>query len=158
MSTRGVRNFNPGNIKDNDVPWKGLADPADRTGEQKDERTFCVFRGPWWGVRAIAVILRNYSRRHGLDTVAEIVNRWAPPSDSNPTSRYFRFVAGRLAVRSDEVIDVEDYETMKKLVRAIVYFENGLDPYEGSDAWIYDAGLLLADFEPPPGLIYQVAI
>ena len=47
MTSRGIRNFNPGNIKDFGIPWNGLAAPEQMTLEQKQEMTFCVFTGPW---------------------------------------------------------------------------------------------------------------
>jgi hypothetical protein len=148
MITRGVRNHNPGNIKDFGVRWKGMMAPEDRSPTQQNESTFIVFRGPWWGIRAMAVIIRNYYRDHGLATVRQIINRWAPPSDDNPTSDYAEYVAGQLQVDVDELLDVEDYETMRSLVRAIANFENGESrvPY----TWEFDAGLLMAEIEPKP--------
>lgn len=82
MTARGIRNFNPGNIKDVGIPWDGIAAWSDRTEEQKNESTFVVFRAPWWGIRAMAVILSNYATRHGLKTVQEIIGRWAPDRKS----------------------------------------------------------------------------
>ena len=145
MTSRGIRNFNPGNIKDFGIPWNGLAAPEQMTLEQKQEMTFCVFTGPWWGIRAIAVILKNYSARHGLNSIHKIISRWAPGSDNNNPARYALYVADLVGVSVYETIDVMDYETMRKLVAAIVQYENGSDPY----TWEYNTGLIMAGIEPP---------
>ena len=144
MTSRGIRNFNPGNIKDFGIPWNGLAAPEQMTLEQKQEMTFCVFTGPWWGIRAIAVILKNYSARHGLNSIHKIISRWAPGSDNNNPARYALYVADMVGVSVYETIDVMDYETMRKLVAAIVQYENGSDPY----TWEYNTGLIMAGIEP----------
>lgn len=145
MIPRGIRNHNPGNIKDTGIAWRGILPRNERNADQVDEGTFVVFRGPWWGLRAMAMILRNYSVRHGIDTVAGIINRWAPGSDNNPHG-YAPFVARKLDVSVDDHIDVTDYDIMYRLLKAIVQFENGADPY----SWEYQAGLILAGIEPPP--------
>jgi hypothetical protein len=144
MSTRGIRNHNPGNIKDFDIPWKGILADDDRDADQKAENTFVVFCGPWWGIRAMAITIRNYSRRHGLQTIEGIIRRWAPAGDINPTDDYIEFVADAVGVHRGNKIDVEDFQKMRKIVQAIVRFENGEDPY----TWQYEAGLILAGIEP----------
>lgn len=146
MIPRGIRNNNPGNIKSNSITWKGMMAEDDRTPEQKKEKTFVVFRGPWWGIRAMAVILRNYHRKHGLNTVSQIIYRWAPPADANPTCNYTNFVADHMLVDPDQELNLECFDTMRRLVRAICAFENGGTPY----TWEFDAGLLLAGIEPKP--------
>lgn len=84
MSTRGIRNNNPANIRLG-CKWKGLVDnPTDRE--------FCQFVTMTWGVRALLVTLRTYVVKHHLHTVREIITRWAPPSDGNNTEKYIEFV------------------------------------------------------------------
>lgn len=158
MTTRGIRNHNPGNIKATSIDWDGTAALEDRTDEQRGEETFVVFRGPWWGIRAMAKILRNYQVRHGLKTIGQIIGRWAPPADDNPSEEYARFVADRLGVGLYAPLDLSSFDTMRKLVRAITWFENGIrlkiaDPY----SWEYDAGLILAGIEPPGWPLEAVA-
>ena len=123
---RGIRNNNPGNIRHGN-DWKGLA-------EEQPDPAFCTFVSPEYGLRAIVVILRNYDRKHGLRTVREFINRWAPPNE-NDTTGYAEHVARRLGVPVDEEIDVNDY--MTGLVKAIVLHENGQQPY--SDEQITEA-------------------
>lgn len=123
---RGIRNNNPGNIRHGN-DWKGLA-------EEQPDPAFCTFASPEYGLRAIVVILRNYDRKHGLRTVREFINRWAPPNE-NDTTEYAEHVARRLGVPADEEIDVNEY--MTGLVKAIVLHENGVQPY--SDEQIVEA-------------------
>lgn len=84
MSTRGIRNNNPANIR-RGCAWKGLA-------EKQTDREFCQFVTMTWGVRALLVTLRTYVVKHHLHTVREIITRWAPPSDGNITEKYIEFV------------------------------------------------------------------
>lgn len=84
MSTRGIRNNNPANIR-RGCNWKGLA-------KVQTDREFCQFVTMTWGVRALLVTLRTYVVKHHLHTVREIISRWAPPSDGNNTEKYIEFV------------------------------------------------------------------
>ena len=84
MSTRGIKNNNPANIR-RGCNWKGLA-------EKQTDREFCKFVTMTWGVRALLVTLRTYVRKYNLHTVREIITRWAPPSDGNNTEKYIEFV------------------------------------------------------------------
>lgn len=84
MSTRGIRNNNPANIR-RGCNWKGLA-------EKQTDREFCQFVTMTWGVRALLITLRTYVIKHHLHTVREIITRWAPPSDGNNTEKYIKFV------------------------------------------------------------------
>lgn len=84
MSTRGIRNNNPANIR-RGCNWKGLA-------ETQTDKEFCQFTTMTWGVRALLITLRTYVVKHHLHTVREIITRWAPPSDGNNTEKYIEFV------------------------------------------------------------------
>ncbi len=84
MSTRGIRNNNPANIR-RGCNWKGLS-------KTQTDREFCQFETMTWGVRALLVTLRTYVVKHHLHTVREIITRWAPPSDGNNTEKYIEFV------------------------------------------------------------------
>jgi hypothetical protein len=119
---RGVRNRNPGNIRRSRDRWKGLA-PLQLDPE------FCVFEAPIWGIRAMAVILRNYQRRHGLRTVAQIIGRWAPPTE-NQTSAYVGAVAKAVGLSSRAVVDLADRAKLHALIAGIIHHENGMQPYD----------------------------
>lgn len=128
---RGLRNNNPGNIDHHaSNPWQGL-DSA-----QPSDGRFCRFVSPEYGIRAMARVLRNYTKRDGLpgvggpgiDTVQEVINRWAPPSE-NVTSAYVAQVAKALGVNPDIPINIADRTTLATLIAAIIRHENGLQPY-----------------------------
>ena len=119
---RGLRNCNPGNIRKSTTAWKG------ETFEQNDP-DFVTFETPEYGLRAMAVILKNYQRKHGLNTVRQIINRWAPPQDSNDTSAYVDAVAAQLGVEPDDRLNLETGDDLTDLIAAIVHHENGKNPF-----------------------------
>lgn len=140
---RGIRNNNPGNIRWSNDQWKGLI-PKD----QASDKSFCVFRTPEYGIRAMTRILRRYMQYPGIpnvgkpkiDTVREIISRWAPPNENN-TEAYIQSVAKNVGVAANSPIDVFDSAIMLKLLKAIIAHENGQQPY--TDAQIL-AGINLA--------------
>ncbi len=142
---RGIRISNPGNIERNSTRWQGMSD--DQSGDPR----FVVFSHPKWGVRAIARVLITYQDKRRandgsrIDTIKEIVERWAPPHENN-TSAYSDFVAARVNLAVDEKLDVYDYDLMQGLVKAIITMENGMQPY---DQATINAGLRLAGIEVP---------
>jgi len=119
---RGIRNRNPGNIRKSRDRWKGLAplqsDPA-----------FFVFETPLWGIRAMAVILRSYQRRHGLKSPAQIIGRWAPAGE-NDAAGYVAAVSKAMNVRARAQIDLNDAASLRALITAIIRHENGHQPYD----------------------------
>lgn len=137
ISTRGIRNNNPGNIKHGDK-WQGLA-------EKQTDPEFCTFKDARWGIRAIARLLITYQDKHDINTIHGIISRWAPSSTDN-TGSYISHVTQRTGIREDEPLDVHDYDDIEPLVKAIIHHENGQQPYD--DAVIND-GLKLAGIEPP---------
>lgn len=118
MTSRGIRNNNPGNIRHNkNVIWLGTAD------DQHDTE-FVTFKSMEYGVRAIAKTLLTYYRKYHLQTVEGIINRWAPPNENN-TRSYINFVAGRLNVEPNTPLNINDIEVMRGLVSGIINQENG---------------------------------
>ncbi len=148
---RGIRNYNPGNIRHaKGVRWQGQA-------TTQGDVEFVQFNGPRWGIRAIARVLITYQdkRRAGdgsrIDSVREFIERWAPPFENN-TDAYVRQVARAIGVGpDDETLDVYDFTTMRALVQAIIRHENGPGPLPGGywygDVVIAD-GLALAGIVP----------
>src|SRR3569832_2780970 len=92
-ATRGLRNNNPGNIRKTATDWRGEVVGSDSAFE--------TFATPEAGIRALAVLLRNYQRKYGLRTVRAIITRYAPPSENN-TESYVSAVAGRQEVGADK--------------------------------------------------------
>ncbi len=127
---RGVRGNNPGNIDRTGTKWAGMS--ADQSGDPR----FIVFDEPEWGIRAIVRVLRTYYDKYGLRTVKGIINRWAPPNE-NDTEAYYVTVARRLGVDPDAVIDIDDLDTLRSLVKAIIRHENGRGP-EPDGGWYPD--------------------
>ena len=128
LQTRGERNNNPGNIDRNATKWKGMS--PDQSGDSR----FVVFTSPVYGIRALARNLLSYSRLYpqdtpqDIDTVREIINRWAPPVE-NDTGAYVNAVAKNCGVKPDDAIDVADEAVMAALVTAIIRHENGRVSY-----------------------------
>ena len=84
MEPRGIRTCNPGNIRITKDKWQGLR-------EVQEDKEFFQFKAMKWGYRAMIRTLQNYRKRHGCETIADFIRRWAPPSDNN-TVTYIRFV------------------------------------------------------------------
>lgn len=140
MTTRGIRNNNPGNVRIGQK-WAGLSD------EQLD-KDFCTFKSPEYGIRAICRILLSYQDR-GINTVRKIITTWAPAVE-NDTGAYVADVAARCSVGPDDVVDVDQADVMRELIEAIIVHENGTQPYPKS---VIDGGMRLAgiaDMLPEP--------
>lgn len=113
---RGIRNNNPLNIRIGNV-WLGeVKHPTDKSFEQ--------FISMEYGIRAGFVILRRYIRRYGIDTIAEIVSRWAPSSENN-TRAYIAAVANLTLLDPDLPVRFEDKEVMCSIVSAMIEVECG---------------------------------
>lgn len=121
---RGIRNNNPGNIDFNPLNnWKGLNPKS----KELDSR-FCVFVSAEYGIRALMILLRNYEKKHELDTIRQIIDRWAPNHENN-TSAYANHVAKMMNVDLDHHLDLRDRDVLISLAKAIVTHENGVQPY-----------------------------
>ncbi|ECM9840311.1 TPA: hypothetical protein K7686_002198 [Salmonella enterica] len=119
-SARGIRNNNPGNLEYSKTnPWSG------QTG---DDGRFAKFETPEHGIRALGRNLLSYQRQ-GIDTVNDIINRWAPPSDNNNTDAYIQAVCAQLGVTPDQPLDASNPDTLKALCASIIQHENGSQPY-----------------------------
>ncbi len=123
---RGIRNHNPGNIRWGDN-WLGLDDK----GRAKDPAS-CVFTAPVYGIRALAKVLINYKKIHGLKTVRQIISRYAPPNE-NQTAAYVQSVAQQLGVYPDTVIDIEECGVLMVFIKAVIRMENGIQPYSNQE-------------------------
>ena len=115
---RGIRNNNPGNIR-HGANWLGL----NPNGRNIDS-AFCVFESPVFGIRALAKVLINYKKIHGLNTVRQIVSRYAPPNE-NQTKAYIQSVAKQLEVYPDTKIDIEERGVLTVFIKAVIRMENG---------------------------------
>ena len=113
---RGIRNNNPLNIVVGNN-WVGeVSHPTDHTFEQFTEMKY--------GVRAAFIILRNYIKRHKLNTIEKIIQRWCP---DNTAPTYIRIVSKRMLVSKDYIIDFDNVFAMIALFQAMCFVENGCE-------------------------------
>lgn len=120
---RGIRNNNPGNLIRTGDQWTGLQPPIEQTDR------FFKFTDPVYGLRAMAKVLQNYQSIYKLDTVRQVIDRYAPPHE-NDTASYADHVAAKLDTDIDTPINLTDYKVLKPLMQAIVLHENGVNPYK----------------------------
>lgn len=113
---KGFRNNNWLNIRISNNNWQGkIANNTDGQFEQ--------FETPELGIRAATRNIRTYGQR-GLQTVKDIISTWAPASENN-TSSYIQNVASRMGVDPNQTLDLNDTDTMVKLISAMTISENG---------------------------------
>ena len=70
----------------------------------------------------------NYKKIHGLNTVRQIISRYAPPNE-NQTKAYIKTVAEQIGVYPDTVIDIEERGVLTVFIKAVIRMENGIQPY-----------------------------
>lgn len=116
--SRGLRNCNPGNIRRSATRYKGERHPS-------RDRKFKEFESVAYGYRAMFVLLDTYSRRYGLCTIRQMLNRYAPPSE-NFTEGYIRFVSEKTGIASDEIVNSRAARDMVPIVAAMSQIENGI--------------------------------
>ncbi len=116
--SRGLRNCNPGNIRQSRVRYVGEVRPS-------RDPDFKQFSSMAYGYRAMFVLLDSYRRRYGLSTIRQMINRYAPPSE-NFTEGYTRFVSEATGIAPDEAIDTRDQRDMMPIVAAMSEIENGV--------------------------------
>lgn len=116
---RGLRNNNPGNIRKSGDDWQGLS-------SRHDDGEFFIFTNPFWGLRALARILINYRRKHDINTIRGIIERYAP-SNENDTEVYIAAVSKQTGIGPEQpfVIDA----ALDLLLPAIVRHEIGFNPF-----------------------------
>ncbi|EPM0209261.1 structural protein [Proteus mirabilis] len=127
---RGERNNNPGNIR-HGSKWQGLS-------AQQTDKDFCQFVSPEYGIRAIYKLLQTYQKKYELNTVASIIDRYAPPNENN-TAGYINRAAKDIGVSVNESINVSSKPVAIALATAIVGVELGYQPYSQKvfeDAWL----------------------
>lgn len=125
--TRGERNNNPGNIEFMpSQPFHGqIGLELVPLGDTYKPR-FGRYDTPENGLRAIAKLLLNYQRFHGLHTVAALVSRWS----ATDQQAYIADVARYLGVEPNQPLDLQHPDTLEAFVYAIVTQENGRCLYD----------------------------
>lgn len=113
---RGIRNNNPLNITGS--KWDG------QTGT---DGAFAQFDTPEAGRAAADANLQAYHRKHGINTISGVVNRWAPPNE-NDTPAYIAHVAQQTGMDPNQPIDMEDPAVRTKVLDAMQQHETGQKP------------------------------
>lgn len=132
MAQLGIRNNNWLNVRYNpNNPWVG------QTGG--DDSNYAEFENPVYGIRAADKVLANYQKIHGIDNVADTINRYAPPSDNNPTQGYVNYVSDKMGVKPNEHIDLSDPDVRARMMRAMVGFETPDAASQFSDELLAEA-------------------
>lgn len=115
---RGLRNANPGNLKD------GPFAKAQPGYKGADADGFAIFGSIDQGKAAQTNLLRSKYLRNGVDTIDAIVERYAPPGENSPEARanYKQHVASQLGIGIGDKIGTD---LAPKLADAMADFENG---------------------------------
>ena len=113
----GLRQRNPGNIR----PGAGFI------GESGDGGGYATFGSDDEGLRAIQRLLMTYGDKYDIKTLRQLANRYAPPSDNNPTDSYIDFLSDKTGIGADDEINLA--ESGSSIIPAIVGFEQGQQPY-----------------------------
>lgn len=114
--SRAERNNNPGNLE-----YRGQAGAVPEAGSGR----FAKFESPTEGVAALAKQLQLYGQR-GLDTINEIINKYAPAGENN-TKAYIDNLTRRLGVAPDEELDLSNPQLLSDLIKGISRYESGSD-------------------------------
>lgn len=105
---RGIRNNNPGNLR----TW----------GNTPREDGFARFATPEAGLSAMIQNLQTQQSKHGLNTIASIIGKWAPASENN-TAAYIAEMAKHTGFGPNQKLDLTDKATVAPLVSGIIKHE-----------------------------------
>ena len=110
------RNNNPLNIRDTNIPWQGAVG---------SNGGFETFSNAEYGYRAATKNLYTSQEKHGNDTLAKIITRWAPPSE-NDTAAYIARVAADTGIDPNAVVDLKTNPALtKSLLESMTKHEGG---------------------------------
>lgn len=118
---RGIRNNNPGNL--NFMHQKGAV------LEPGSDARFAKFPSSKEGLKALAIQLVRYYNVYNINTIKDIVSKWAPSSDNNNTTIYAKNVARYVNTEPTTQIKLTDLDILTKIMEAIILMENGQNPY-----------------------------
>jgi hypothetical protein len=116
--SRGLRNCNPGNIRQSKTRYKGEK-------PHSTDSAFKQFETLEWGYRAIFMLLHTYRVRGYGDTIAKMISRYAPPFENN-TEAYISRVCQQTGIDRDQSLNTLNSVQMIPIVSAISAVENGV--------------------------------
>jgi len=138
--TTGERHLNPLNVKAPRQPyWKGQVD--------RDSRGHAVFDDLRFGIRAGIIILRSYWTVHDLQTIEQILARWAPVTDTigslagaaqNDPGDYAIFVAKRVGISPRTKLDIFTTAGAIKNEAQLFILFNAMARYENHPGYIVE--------------------
>ena len=117
--SRGLRNFNPGNIRKGGDTFQFERIPS-------QDKAFKQFLNIASGYRAMFKTLATYLKAHKCDTIETIIARWAPPKE-NDTKAYIKTVCAISGIDRDKELTLKDGELYIKIVAAMSEVENGIE-------------------------------
>lgn len=115
--TRGERNNNPMNVRQSATRWQGESDKDFDPG-------FEEFKTPQMGIRCGCKVLLYYQEHWKLNTIRQIIFRYAPPQDSNNTGAYIDNICQRMALGADDTLNLRNRDQLASLAIAIIAHEN----------------------------------
>jgi hypothetical protein len=117
----GVFLCNPGNMRPGPA-WEGLHSPS--VYHTTGNGDFAWFSSAVWGFRAM---FRDYMTLfdRGINTIAKLINVWAPAADKNNTAAYIAAVCRATGYAQDDVINLKAWEIAKNVCYAMVTVEQG---------------------------------
>ncbi len=119
--TRGQRNHNPLNIRrESGTHWLGQS-------RQQRDKEFVQFEADLFGLRAAFRILRSYLTVHDLQTLRQVIYRWAPPEDGNATRTYVELVAEYTGISPDALLRWSDKQKLISIVKAMAWIESRME-------------------------------
>ena len=129
MIPRGLRLNNPLNIRHGNSQWQG------RAMQQRDKEFVC-FLTKGAGYRAGWKILQTYytvlPKEGKTFCIRNIITRWAPPQDNNPTEAYIRRVVSHTGLPDNHVLpepcSVGGFSALQPIMVAMTCVENGIKP------------------------------
>lgn len=140
---RGLRNNNPLNIRRNPANhWKGAKTTI-------NDKSFEEFRNIFWGIRAAAIIIRNWlgNKRLNIRTVSQIINRWAPASENN-TQEYIKTVCQVSGLKPNDSVKFSEKWKMCALLQAMAFVECGIAYKDKLGYHLFEMGYAYA-INPP---------
>ncbi|MGC0122406.1 hypothetical protein CHI95_00135 [Providencia rettgeri] len=117
-NTRGLRNKNPGNLRD-------ANNKIGLQGQGKD--TMAVFASDRDGLAAMSRQLMLDAEK-GKNRIDDYIRKYAPASE-NKTQEYIDMVSKQTGYGAFESLDMHNPEVLSKLMNAMIKVENGAQPF-----------------------------
>lgn len=130
MTTLGIKNNNPGNIRPSGDLWQGM------TGTSAG---FLTFVSMIYGVRAAIINFRTWYKR-GQTTLRKFISTYAPDSE-NDTAAYIEYVSKNTGINPDTVFQF-NYENVRKILYHMFVLESQykMDVSTFDEAWTLATG------------------